>query len=239
MFTYYMEAIKLPFIKSVIKIKKFKYLIIKYITPKMTERISITRALAELKLLDNRIEKQIDTNDFVHFISKKKSHNITQLTQNAKSSYQSITDLISRRNALKSAIILSNSRTTVRLGNKTLTVAEVIEGRQVVPLYKQLLQKLKMNRENVTYQVERATIQMETDLQKILEINFGKNNNLKTNSDDIDTISKTYRENNKSEMLDCIGIDTRIKELETTIEQYETESNFLLSESNATTFIEV
>jgi hypothetical protein len=205
----------------------------------MTESISITRALAELKLLDNRIEKKINENDFVFFVSKKKTLNIDQTNRLTNSNYQSIIDLITRRSKLKNAIILSNSKTMVKLGNKSLTVAEVIETKQIIPFYKNLLYKLKTNLANVNNQVEKHTLAMEVDLQKILEINFGKSNNLKTNSDDIDTISKTYRDNNKAEMLDCIDVSNKIKELEYIIEQYETESNFVLSESNAITHIEI
>ena len=88
-------------------------------------------------------------------------------------------------------------------------------------------------------QVERLNAQMEIDLQKILEINFGKTSNSKTNSDDIENISKTYREHNKSEMLDGINVDKKIEELENLINIYKTEANFVLSESNAITKISV
>lgn len=205
----------------------------------MSEKISITRALAELKLLDSRIEKKINESEFVHFVSKKKAVNIDMLNRLSKGNFQSIMDLLDRRSKLKNAIILSNAKTMVKLCDKQLTVAEVIEKKQIIPMYKSLLQKLRTNRDSVNYQVDRSTSQLENDLQKILEINFGKSNNLKTNSDDIETISKTYRENNKCDMLDCIDINNKIKEIEEFIEQYETESNFVLSESNAITLIEV
>jgi len=205
----------------------------------MSEKISITRALSEIKLLNNRISKKISENDFVYFMSKKKNINSNLLTSNAKSNYQSIIDLIHRRNKLKSAIILSNSQTKVSLNNNTMTVAEVIEMKNIIPLYKELLQKLKYNRESIMNQVERQNNSMENDLQKILEINFGKSNNLKTNSDDIETISKTYRVNNQAEMLDCIDINNKINQLEEIIQLYENESNFVLSESNAITQIEI
>lgn len=59
----------------------------------------------------------------------------------------------------------------------------------------------------------------------------------RTNSDDIENISKTYREHNKAEVLDGVGIDSKINEVEELINRYETESNFVLSESNAITKI--
>jgi hypothetical protein len=205
------------------------------------EEITITRALAELKLLDSRINKKTHESEFAFLLSKKNKNNLNTetLTHNAKSTFQSIVDLIKRRQSLKSAIILSNSTTRVKLNGEEMTVAEVIECKQLVDLYKGLLTKLKQNREQIISQVEKNNQQMELDLQKLLEINFGKSSNAKTNTDDIENISRTYREQNKSEMLDCVGIDNKIKEVEELINKYDTETNFVLSESNATTKINV
>jgi hypothetical protein len=203
------------------------------------ESITITRALAELKLLDSRIKKKITESEFVFFLSKKNKSNINQetLVNNSKAQIQSISDLIDRRKNLKSSIVLSNANTMVNLAGETMSVAEVIERKQLVEYYKQLLDRMKFNRESVLNQVERQNQLMEVDLQKILEINFGKNSTAKTNSDDIDNISKTYRELNKAEVLDGVNIDSKIKEIEELINRYETESNFVLSESNAITKI--
>lgn len=203
------------------------------------EEITITRALAELKLLDSRILKKINESEFVFFISKKNKNNVNQdtLVANSKSAMQSITDLIERRKNLKSAIIMSNSTTKVKLGDEEMTVAEVIERKQLVEYYKAFLARMKQNRENVLVNVERQNQALEVDLQKILEINFGKNSTARTNSDDIENISKTYRDHNKAEVLDGVGIDNKINQVEELINRYETESNFVLSESNATTKI--
>lgn len=125
---------------------------------------------------------------------------------NSKSAMQSITDLIERRKNLKSAIIISNSTTKVKLGDEEMAFAEVIERKQLVEYYKAFFARMKQNRENVLVNVERQNQALEVDLQKILEINFGKNSTARTNSDDIENISKTYREHNKAEVLDGVGI---------------------------------
>ncbi len=205
------------------------------------EEITITRALAELKLLDNKINKKIDESEFVHFLSKKNKavNNLDHLNVNSKASFQSITDLINRRKMLKSAIILSNASTLVKLNNETITVAEVIETKQLVEFYKKLLTKMKQNREQVLNLVEKHNYSMDNDLQKLLEISFGKTSNTKTNTDDIDNISKTFREQNRADILDSINLDSKIKDVEHTITQYETESNFVLAESNAITKIKI
>lgn len=207
----------------------------------LQDEMTITRALAELKLLDSRIEKKITESDFVYFVSKKNKNQVSNevLTSNAKSHYQSITDLIERRKKIKSAIIVSNASTRVNLNGVEMSVAEVIEMKQLLPFYKSLLQKMKHNREYVVNQVERSNQQMENELQRLLEVSFGKQTTMKTNADDIENISKTYRDNNRSEILDTINIDNKIKDLEDTINSLETESNFILSESNALTKIKV
>jgi hypothetical protein len=80
-----------------------------------SESLTITRALAELKLLDTKINQKTHSGEFVFMISKKNrsNYNLQTLISNSQATYQSITDLITRRNKLKSAIILSNSNTKV------------------------------------------------------------------------------------------------------------------------------
>lgn len=203
--------------------------------------MTITRALAELKLLDSRIDQKIASGEFVYMLSKKNRSNVNpeSLKTTSVASYQSITDLIKRRNRIKSAIILSNANTKVILNNEEMTVAEVIEQKQLINFYRNLYGKLKEQRQDIKTQVERVNCQVDSELQKILEINFGKSSGNKTNVDDIENISKTYRDHNCASMLDCINVDSKIVELEQLINIYETEANFVLSESNALTRISV
>jgi hypoxanthine phosphoribosyltransferase len=205
----------------------------------MTETLTITRALSELKLLDKRIAKKVTECTFTSVISKKNKHlvNQDQFSSNAKEDYQSIDDLIKRYNKIKSAIILSNSVTDVKLGNDVLTVAEVIERKQSLHYKKRLLEQLKRNRELSNTTMQHSNQQMEGDLQRLLETSFGKTSNNKTNADDIENISKAFRESNQSRVLDPIGVDVKITELEKEIDEYDREANFVLSESNALTKI--
>jgi hypothetical protein len=209
----------------------------------MTETITITRALAELKLLDKKIKDEIyDQPLFIACKSKKQkqSHfNFEAFTTEAKATYQSINDLISRRNKIKSAIIMSNANTTVKIGNLTLTVAEVIERKHILVYKTELRNVLKAQRESVRSQVEKNNQLVDTELQSLLATSFGKSTNGKINVEDIENISKTYRDNNESIIVDPINIDLRIKELDTEIELLEKEANFVLSESNAITYITI
>jgi hypothetical protein len=203
--------------------------------------MSLIRALDEVVLLDKRIAKKTSESAFMGLVSKKNRAivNPEEFAAGCKADWQSITDLISRRNRIKSAIILSNATTIVKVAGESITVAEVIERKKSLALQRELLAKLKSTRESVMRQVEQHNSSMDCELQKLLEIHFGKSGNSKTNASDIEDISKPFRENNAARLLDPIAIDARIKELESYIDEFEREAKFTLSESNAITKIVV
>jgi hypothetical protein len=58
-------------------------------------------------------------------------------------------------------------------------------------------------------------------------------------ADKIAQLEKDYRELHEKEILDPIGIAEEIKKLEKEIKDFETEVDYVLSDSNASTFVEV
>ena len=95
------------------------------------EKMTIHRALAELKTIDSRIEKAISETRFCrsnkHSNEKINGKSIDDYIAETKSAYESINDLIRRRNAMKRAVVLSNAITNVTVGDEVMTVAEAIE----------------------------------------------------------------------------------------------------------------
>jgi hypothetical protein len=99
---------------------------------KMSEKqtMSITRALAELKRLDDRINRETTAAQYVG-VSVGKGENkkvasgsmtVTDLEKKIKSTYDSITDLFTRRATIKSAIVLSNAKTLVTINGKKMNI---------------------------------------------------------------------------------------------------------------------
>ena len=111
------------------------------------EKMLVTKGLNELKLLDSRIHRKIEEGEFVG-AAKVSVPNINgKMTKeafkaNAKADYQSIVDLIKRRNAIKAAIIQSNAITVVEVAGKRMTVAEAIDKKSAIEYEKTLLEKL-------------------------------------------------------------------------------------------------
>ena len=95
------------------------------------ETMTIHKALAELKILDDRIDGAILD---AKFVTTKKNNQakvhgktVKEFGDNAGSSYSKITDLIRRRNAIKGAVNVSNANTIVKVGEKSYTVVEAID----------------------------------------------------------------------------------------------------------------
>ena len=96
-------------------------------------KMSIHRALGELKTLEKRINKEISNGNFIGIKmgSSNKDYNTKENVENfnkmVKENLQSINDLIKRRKTIKELIVQSNANTIVEIANNKMTVASAIE----------------------------------------------------------------------------------------------------------------
>ncbi|MFK2825234.1 hypothetical protein QYG89_05985 [Bacillus sp. B190/17] len=204
-------------------------------------KISITRALAELKLLDKRIRSTMDSTQLIDFSIGEKLVNgfatTKEFEDKARSAYQSTLDLIKRRNAIKSAIVLSNAMTQVEIAGNKYTVAEAIERKTSIQYEQQLLQKLKREFSIVTEQVEDINEEVKQQLDRQLEVLYGREAKLKV--DESNELIKSYREKNEAKIIDPLKLRNECEKLEKKIDEYLTEVDFVLSTSNTLTEIEI
>ena len=95
------------------------------------EQMTVHKALAELKVIDSRINNAIRSGTFVvaNKHSNDKIHGVTinEFKNSMKSDFQKVSDLIARRNAIKKAVVASNAVTKVKVGDTEYTVATAIE----------------------------------------------------------------------------------------------------------------
>ena len=196
-------------------------------------KITITRALTELKTLDKRIEKAIDAGTFVSTIGKFQKPE--ERSRDAGKNYQSIRDLLERRKKIKSLIVSSNALTTVKICGKTMTIAEAIETKSSIKHYEKLLNRLK-------YQYAEAIRGVESHNNRIrrdLENKTNASGNEKDSNFDIEDFSNKYIEMHGIDLFDPIKICEEIKKLEEYITDFNAEVNFVLTEKNSTTYIEL
>lgn len=206
-------------------------------------KISITRALAELKLLADRITKETGRLIVVDLYQKRSSKLLnSQKTQaefesEAKSSLQSIQDLIARRRKIKEAIIASNSTKKVTISGVEYTVASAIDRKNAIDFERGLLERIKRNVTDAKKAVETSRPQLEAQVNKMLETNLGTDG--KKDAGLYETIAKPFIEQNEMLMFDPAKAEALYVKMEKEIEEFLSEVDFVLSESNSTVEIEV
>jgi len=196
-------------------------------------KITITRALTELKTLDKRIQKAIDSGSFVDF--KGQFHQPDPYVKKAEASYQSIMDLLERRKLIKSRIVMSNATTTVVICGKEMTVAEAIETKSSINHLENLLSRLKAQSAQAHRNVESLNDRVRRELERKTELTGDKDDG----KVDIVDFSKKYMDMHGVHLYDPIDISGKIEDLEGYITQFNSEVDCVLTEKNSTTFIEV
>lgn len=206
-------------------------------------KISITEALNELKLYDSKITKAI-TNARLVGAAKKSSDKVgvvakEDFVERAKASYQSVTDLIANRNALKSAIVKSNAVTEVTINGKTMTVAEAIERKNSIDYDETLLAEMKRQYASATDIVAKENKKVDNKVDELLATLIGKDSSKDISKESQEAVEKPYRAKNEYEFVDPIGLLDKIEVLESDIDGFKSEVDTRLSVANSITTIEI
>lgn len=205
--------------------------------------ISITEALNELKLYDARIRKAISNIKLVG-AAKKSSDKVGVVSKDtfderAKADYQSVTDLMANRNALKSAIVKANAVTDVTVAGKPMTRAEAIERKNSIEYEESLLLEMKRQYATTMDSVNKENKKVDAKVDELITTLVGRDSDKKLSKEDQEAVEKPYREKNEFEFIDPIGIYDEMLALESDIDGFKSEVDTVLVLSNATSFIEV
>jgi hypothetical protein len=201
--------------------------------------LSIARALVELKTLDSRINKIIGESSFIVCKTKNKNYqyNEVDFKKSAESSYQSLNDLIIRREKIKSAIVISNAKTEVEIAGRKMTVSQAIDFKNTIQYKRTILDTLKRQKQYAIVESESHRQRVQQKIDENIKIVCGKDN--KPDAVTIQTITESISKNDPVEVFDPLGLDKVIKDLETEIENFSANVDYVLSESNALTQIMV
>lgn len=202
--------------------------------------ISITKGLRELKLYNDKIEKAIRNTKYVQLQkSNKKINNKTtveEFTKQIKADLDSIKDMIKIRNKIKAAIVNSNATTIVTVSGNKMTVAEAIEKKENIKYEKSLLQAMKDDFVNVYDNLNAENHNMEMQLDRLLQkMCEGE----QKNNEDKNEFSESFKKLNEWKLVDPINIEKQIKYLEEEIDNFESEVDIILSESNTITKVNI
>lgn len=208
--------------------------------------ISITRALVLLKTLNQQIENAISNGKFIaRTVGKNQfrkvfgtNDSVEAMTAKIQASFDTVDSLIARRTKIKSAIVLSNANTRVTVMGQDLTVAECIDLKSTIEFRKMYLTVLRSQLARELVDVEKSNIVLQAAIDTSMAAIYGSEKS-KVTEDVYKQVSNPQKEQKECELLNPQKIEQRIQKQEKEIIELGSEMDFLLSESNARTTIEI
>lgn len=207
--------------------------------------ISVAQGLAELKLLDKKIEKRIRETSYCT-ANKKGLEKVMRGTmtreeykKEVESTYQSLKSLIENRDKIKSAIVQSNAKTKVKLCGEEYTVADLIERKNAIKYKESLVDELKRQLNSNMREIENENSEIEEKGHAIALNMVGSDKKTGKLSDDAINFLEQYKETQSYELVDPLNIRQEIKELEEEIEDFKANVDWVLTQSNVSTLIQL
>lgn len=210
----------------------------------MSTKISITRALATLTKVDGKIESRIDklvpTTIALGLEAQKvipgSLVSVADFESSARADFQAVNDLILVRDKLKAAIIHSNATTTVKVGSEQMTVAEAIERKRSIQFEELLLSRLRLAYNQAQTALKKTTTDFEGKLEASRTSYFGRDK--APTKEQLEVVEKPVRDSNTPSIVDPIALADQIRKLEEKIEDFKSNVDYALSESNAKTEVD-
>lgn len=204
-------------------------------------KMTIHEALSRIKTTEKRIAVAANAQFLAanrHNNSKIDGKDIADKISEFKAAKQSYEALVNNYRVLKSAVAMSNAATTITVGTKTYTIVEAIEEkhfcedrlsylRTIRRSYEMALANVNSNNAKVPEQAERF----------VASLNMSEKNG--NSKDDIKKTMDAYITDNTWELVDPNNVGEWLKEMENEIVEFTSNIDFKLSESNATTVIDV
>lgn len=213
-------------------------------------KISLTRALSELKSLDLAITSKISGAMFVSTSkgqSKKPTNPAFQdeqaIESRIKSDRQSITDLIARRSKIRSAVQNANISTLFMFKGKQMSISEAIDYKKVIDFNILLVTQMRHQLNSVTREINTSRSKVDEDIAASINRILGSESKTKAaienNADLIKSASTAIENQHLVNIVDPLNLQLEITKLSDEIENTKVELDFTLSEINAKTEIEI
>lgn len=206
--------------------------------------ITVTDALAELKLLEKRIESAraaIDKNTLITVVGVDKVpvgfQSREEYTAQARAALQRINDLIARRRTIKRAIVRSNASTLVTVADEEMTVAEAIEMKNFIQYYESLLSTIQSVYFKARKDYETAQERIKERLDKLALEVLGRTESI--NPEQYQSLADSFLAREGIELLDPTNLPREIERRQAFIEDFRSSVDRVLSISNARTMIEI
>lgn len=218
---------------------------------KKTERMLVCNALDERDFLRKKIISAINSTYFI--ACKRVKDDKVRTTgytdpktfeNEAKSSYQSITDMIDRYTRLDTAITLANASTEIKLSDDTvmtraaaISMRKALVGDTSTDFTGKLISVLERQFASVSATANELNAKADRELEQYKD-NMTSGDKAKELTPAVTQTLESLVADNRADIIDPIGVEKEIKKLEDKYETLKKELDSAIKVSNATTFVE-
>jgi sulfur carrier protein ThiS len=204
-------------------------------------KMTIHEALSRIKMTEKRIAAAANAQFVVanrHNNTKIDGKDISAKVEELKAAKQSFEALVRNYRTLKSAVAMSNAATSVTVGDKTYTVVEAIEEKHFAEDRINYLKTIRRSYEMALNTANSNNARVPEGAERfVASLNMSEKNG--NSKEDIKKTMDTYIVDNTWELVDPNNAAEWLKEMEKDITDFTSNIDFKLSESNATTVIDV
>lgn len=204
--------------------------------------MTLTKALAELKLLSKRIESKLKD---LKPIAIKKGNKFEaaikcqrDFERDARASWQSMFDLMARRRRIKTALVMANANTRLTINGETMTIADAIERKSMLDLERRICTEMRNKLNDVENAVDRHNAELNDKLVALLHSTYARRES-QLSRDEYDRIAKPFFESNEAKLVDPLNLRRTLDAMEDNYEKFLSEVDVCLSVANASTIIHV
>lgn len=218
---------------------------------KKTERMLVCNALDERDFLRKKIISAINSTYFI--ACKRVKDDKVRTTgftdpktfeNEAKSAYQSITDMIDRYTRLDTAITLANASTEIKLSDDTvmtraaaISMRKALVGDTSTDFTGKLISVLERQFASVSATANELNAKADRELEQYKD-NMTSGDKAKELTPAVTQTLESLVADNRADIIDPIGVEKEIKKLEDKYETLKKELDSAIKVSNATTFVE-
>lgn len=211
-------------------------------------QITVTRALSELGTISDRIATAIRNGVFVGVVkgtNQKPIGNTTfkdysELSTAISASFSSVEDLIERQFKLNAAIVQSNSTAKVVIAGKELTVAQAISAKKYAEDKKLFLIVLRTQLLAAHKTAAAQNQQVDEKIERLLIATYSSQDKNQLSQAQVDAVSSPVKRDETATIVTTKNdLNVYIANFEKELNDFLTECDFVLSESNCSTLIEV
>ena len=202
-------------------------------------KISLTRVLSEIKTLSEHVKNFPQIADVgVNKTSKVITENCTvsQFVLTSQARYDTWVAQIERLVLLKSARNQANTTVLVTVNGKQMTMDEAISKKAMLEVQKAALNRFKSQLSSAQQVVTKADAEVQASVDKAVAAAVTSN---PLTEEQVQVFKKMYEASLGKSVAVGSNIKTCLESLEKYIKEFSDEIDYVLSEANANTFVEV